>query len=185
MGTPKQLLPLGGQPLVYRVVKAALDSGLDKVVLVLGHAAGQIKEAISYLLNNPKLKIVENPHYEKGMSSSLKAGLKVVEKDFDHVMVILGDMPHIDAPLIDLLLDKYLSSECDLGAVRIGGRRSHPAIFSRKLYAGLYSAQGEAGGRRLFELHGRRACFVDPGPSYRYMDMDTPEDYEKLKKLFE
>ena len=182
MGTPKQLLPVAGQPLIYRVVKAALRSRLDKVVLVLGHEARKIKDSISELIRHPKLEIVENPSYKDGMSTSIKAGLKVIENDFAHMMVILADMPHIDTPLIDQLLKVYLDSGCYLGAVKIGGRRSHPVIFSRKLFPEFHALQGEMGGRRLFDLYEDKACFLDPGPSYIHTDIDTPEDYETYSR---
>ena len=75
MGRPKQLLPLQGQTLLGRVLNNALESDLNRIFLVLGHQAQMIKNALGKLLRHRRLKIVDNRDYNKGISSSIIAGL--------------------------------------------------------------------------------------------------------------
>ena len=93
MGKTKQLLPLGGKTLVERVLIEALTSQLDKVVLVLGYQAGDIRKVITPPFPQPKLSIIENRQFKEGISSSIIAGLSEIENTHDHVMILLGYMP--------------------------------------------------------------------------------------------
>jgi molybdenum cofactor cytidylyltransferase len=177
MGKPKQLLPVQGTTLLERVITEALNSLLNKVFLILGYRAEEIKNALSGVLLNKKLKIIENKAYAQGISTSIIAGVSEVADTYDHVMLLLADMPCINARLIDLLLRRYLDSHLPLGAIQIKSKRSHPVIFSRRLYPELMELRGDVGGRALFRKYRDQACLVDPGFSYDDSDIDTPEDY--------
>ncbi len=177
MGKPKQLLPVQGQTLLGRLIDETLKSDLVKVILVLGHEAEAIRSALKEKLNNPKLKVIENRLYKQGISTSIITGLKEAEKNSDHVMILLADMPHIDSRLINLLLHRYLDSKLPLGAVEIKGKRSHPVIFGRTLYHELHQLKGDVGARELFQKHGSQVCLVEPEGFYDDRDIDTLEDY--------
>ena len=177
MGTAKQLLPVEGQTLLGRVLNEALDSDLDKVILVLGHKAEEIIKALGQILTHPKLKVIQNRQYKKGISTSIIAGLSQVEASHDHVMIFLGDMPSITSNLINLLLSTFLVSQKPLGAIRLKGKRSHPVIFSRTLYHELHALKGDVGAKALFQKYSDRVCLVEPEESYDNRDIDTKEDY--------
>ena len=178
MGRTKQLLPMnGGTNLLEMILGETLKSDLNKVCLVLGHKAEEIRSALGQRLQHPKLGIVWNRQYELGLSSSIISGLSQVEKAYDHVMIILADMPHIDARLINLLLRRYQDSNLPMGAIRINKRRSHPVIFSRKMYHELHDLRGDVGARDLLQKYMDKVCLVDPEEFYGDIDIDTPEDY--------
>jgi molybdenum cofactor cytidylyltransferase len=180
MGRPKQLLPLGQTSLLDHVLKQAISSDLDRVVLILGHKAGEIREGLKTPLDHPKLTILENTEYQKGISSSLLCGLREVEDRYDHVMVILGDMPYVTSDLINLLLRQYLASGLALGAVQTKQGRSHPVILGRRFYPDLHRLQGDVGARDLFALFPEDLCLVEPREAHHDTDIDTPEDYEAI-----
>ena len=177
MGKPKQLLPIRGQTLLGRLIDEALKSDLDSVILVLGHEAEAIRSSLKKKLDHPKLEVIENRIYKKGISTSIIAGLREADKSSDQVMILLADMPHIDSRLINLLLHRYLDSNLPLGAVEIRGKRSHPVIFNRTLYPQLYRLTGDRGARELFRQFRDRVCLVEPSGSYNDKDIDTWEDY--------
>ncbi|MBW2022033.1 MAG: nucleotidyltransferase family protein [Deltaproteobacteria bacterium] len=182
MGRPKQLLAIKGRPLICRVVEMSLASLLDKTVVVLGHQAQRVKEALEGHGLTSKVIIVENEHYKRGMGTSIRAGLTAVKDTIDHVMIILADMAHIDSNLINILLTNYLDSGKDLGAVKIQGRRSHPVVFSKRYFQELLGLDSDKGGRQIFAAHEQSALMVDAGAAYREIDLDTPEDYEEFRK---
>ena len=182
MGKPKQLLPINGGTLLGHVLDETLKSNLDKVILILGYHSDKIKEVMGQSLQHPKLKVIENREYNKGISSSIIIGLLEIEQDHDHVMILLGDMPHIDSNLINLLIDKYLESNLPIGAIKIKAKRSHPVIFSRKMYHELLKLRGDVGARNLFIKYRDQVFLVEPDTFYDDNDIDTPEDYMKLGK---
>ena len=185
MGEPKQLLTLDGQTLLDRILGQAFDSDLDRVILVLGHQAQGIMRELKIDLHYPKLKIIENRNYRDGISSSIITGLSAIEDEFDHAMVILADMPRITANLINHLLHRYLVSSLPLGAIKIKNRRSHPVIFSRRLYPELHQFRGDVGARDLFQKYADQVCLVEPEQEYNDTDIDSPEDYFRFKRSLE
>ncbi len=171
------MLPVDGKPLVAHVLEAALDSRLDSVALVLGHRAQEIRKALGDTIRVPKLRVIENRAYRQGISTSIAAGLAETADSYDHVMILLADMPYITAGLIDQLISEYLASGAALGAVSIKGRRAHPVIFGRALYDDLRKLKGDVGARELFSIYEGRVCLVEVGDSFNDRDIDTPEDY--------
>ena len=183
MGKPKQLLPVNGGTLLGHVLNETLKSNLDKIILTLGHHADKIKEVLGQNLQHPKLKVIENKQYKEGISSSIIAGLSEVEESHDHVMILLADIPHINADLINHLLIRYLESRLPLGAIKIKAKRSHPVIFNRRMYHELHKLRGDVGARNLFIKYSDRVCLVEPDTFYEDSDIDTPKDYLKFNKL--
>jgi len=182
MGIPKQLLPAGDTLLLERVLAQALRSKLDLVVLVLGFKAHEIRGKIRSGSLQSNLKIVENTDYKLGISSSIIAGLSHVEKNYAHVMILLGDMPYITSGVINRLVSGYLESGLPLGALKVRRKRSHPVIIGRPFFPALHRLTGDQGARDLFVSHKDQVCLVDPGEDYDDMDIDTYEDYLKFKK---
>lgn len=180
MGKPKQLLPAGGSNLLDRILDQALRSELASVTLVLGFQASKIWGGLHTPTRSKKLNIIENLRYEEGISSSIIAGLAEVEDRFDHVMIMLADMPHVTSNLIDLLLKKYGHAGLPLGAVVRKGRRTHPVIIHRTYYEELRGLRGDKGARDLFQKHADKVCLVEPPEAYDDMDIDTPEDYQRF-----
>jgi len=185
MGIPKQLLPAGDTLLLERVLAQALRSKLDLVVLVLGFKAREIRGKIRSGSLQSNLKIVENTDFKLGISSSIVAGLSHVEKNYAHVMILLGDMPYITSGVINRLVSGYLESGLPLGALKVRGKRSHPVIIGRPFFPALHRLTGDQGARDLFVSHKDQICLVYPGEDYDDMDIDTYEDYLKFKRPLE
>lgn len=185
MGTPKQLLPAGDTLLIERVLGQALQSNLDRVVLVLGFMAREIRERIRFGKESSRLEIAENSGYEQGISSSILFGLSRVEKKYDHVMILLGDMPFISSEVINRLMSAYLESGLPLGALTVRGKRSHPVIIGRPFFPALHRLTGDQGARELFVKHGDQVCLVNPGEDYDDSDIDTYEDYLEFQRTLE
>ena len=181
MGTPKQLLPIQGGTILGQVLNEVLNSDLDKVILVLGHKAKDIMKVLGPILTHPKLKVIQNKHYNEGISTSIIAGLSQVEGSYGHVMILLGDMPSITSNLINLLVHGFLASHQPIGAINLKGKRSHPVMFSCTLYHELSALKGDVGAKALFQKYKDRVCLVEPEESYDNRDIDTREDYLEFK----
>ncbi len=182
MERPKQLLTVGEQTLLDRILSHTLDSLLDHVVLVLGSNAQRIRKGLKTNLRHPRLKVIVNKQYRDGISSSIIASLAEVEHAYDHVMIILADMPGITSSIINDLLYHYLSSGLQLGAIKMKNRRSHPVIIGRRFYENLHQLKGDVGARDLFITYADHVCLVEPQNHYDDIDIDTFEDYLKFKR---
>lgn len=174
-------MTVGEHYLVDLVLSEILDSKLDLIVLVLGHLAGEIERAMETDINHPKLRIVENKDYMDGISTSIVAGLSEVEEEYDHVMIILADMPHIKPGIINFLIHQTFASGLPLAAIQIKGRRSHPVVIGRPFYDDVHQLLGDEGARDLFRRYPEKVCLVEPEEEYNDADIDTPEDFRALQ----
>jgi len=173
MGAPKQLLEMGGKPLVARAVDAALDSMARPVVVVLGSDSGRVLAPIK----DRRIVAVNNPEWATGLSSSIRVGMAALlaaEPSLDAVLVAPCDQPALSAEVILRLAGAHRSGG-RIAAARYGGRNGAPAIFGREHFAALAALCGDEGARRLLNADPAKVSAVEL-PELG-ADIDTPEDY--------
>jgi CTP:molybdopterin cytidylyltransferase MocA len=177
MGSPKQLLPIAGRPLLELVVARTCASALDEVLVVLGANAEEIEDRV-YL---GRAGVVRNPDHAAGMSSSLRAGLAALAPDVDRAMVILGDQPDISPELLDELLALQVRSALPAAALSFDGLLHPPVVLERGLWGDLQSLEGDVGCRALIRARPELVAALPTNGSSRHpVDVDTPEDYRRL-----
>lgn len=184
-GQPKQLLRLKDKYLIEWVLDAALNSRLSRIVLVLGYAHQKILQALAEKTQHSKLHIEVNPHYKKGQSHSLRIGLTAVKDDFPAVIFLLGDQPMLNSAIINTLLERFWSADNDICVPTYRGRRKNPAMFSRRFYNHLMDIKGDTGARQLIDDNPDRVLTVEMDNPLCFVDIDTRQDFENLKKKLE
>ena len=183
LGQPKQLLRLSGRCLIEWVLEAALNARLKRIILVLGYAHQKIQQVLGKKLHHPKLQIEINPHYKDGQSSSLQLGLSCVRDTYPAVMFLLADQPLVDAAILDFLLEQFWSTDKYICVPTSSGRIGNPCIFSYHFYPQIMRISGDIGGRRIIRANPEHVQKVQIQNPHFFLDVDTPEDLEKIKKL--
>jgi len=184
-GEPKQLLQLKDKCLLEWVLDAALNSELNRIVLVLGYAHQKILQALGEKSQHSKLSIEINPQFKKGQSHSLRAGLSKVKNDFAAVMFLLGDQPMLNSATINILLEKFWSAEKDVCVPFYRGKRKTPVIFGRRFYTRLMGIKGDRGARQLIDKNPDKVLTVELDNPLCFFDIDTQQDFENLKRELE
>lgn len=182
MGKPKLMLEIDGIPIVARVMRAALDSRLHRVVLVCGHDAKDVEQILGDLCFHARLSRTINHHPELGMSSSLCIGMGKIPREALGAMIILADQPWLSSENIDRLLDVFREDSERIVVPAVKGRKTTPVIFPRRFFRELSQVTGDIGGRGVLTQHRKSVVLVEMGALYDDSDMDTAEDYRKLKK---
>ncbi|MCA9795342.1 MAG: nucleotidyltransferase family protein [Candidatus Eremiobacteraeota bacterium] len=164
MGELKQLLPWRGRTLIECSLAPYLELGLPLVVVL-----GCEHRRIAPVLKDLPLEVVVHPEWSRGMGSTLAAGVKSLGPQVERVFIGLADMPDITPALLKALMKVQAPTVCPIHA----GRRGHPVLFERTLFAELARLDGDRGARHLLS---------DPAlvawPSAECLkDLDTPEDY--------
>ena len=180
LGRPKQLLPLGGRPLLAHTLGNALASGLDEVVLVLGHEAAAVRRALDASLGPTRARIVVNPRYAEGQATSVVAGLDAVAADAVAVLFLLGDQPTVAPETIDALLAAFRTHSAPIVAPTYGGTIGNPVLFSRDLFPDLRGLTGDEGARGVVRHRPGDVHRVETGLPSPPPDVDTDEDYRAL-----
>jgi molybdenum cofactor cytidylyltransferase len=175
LGRPKQTLPFGGTTLLGHVIASAEASRLARVVVVVGGAEADVRAVLA----PARATVVTNTRYGTGCASSLLAGLDAAG-DTDAAMLLLGDMPGVDAVVIDTVLGQWTATRSWAAVTEYTDRIGHPFVFS----AGAFPT--------LRRLHGDKAVWkiVDDDPDGRVAhlpverpcprDVDTWDDYRAL-----
>ena len=177
MGHPKQLLDWNGRPLVRAAAEVALAARLDPLLVVVGGAQTAVADALAGL----PLQMIANPDYAHGQSTSLRAGIAALGQDADAVVVLLGDQPFVTAAIVEQLVAEWRTSRAVIVAPTYVGQRGNPVLFARAVFPELLAVQGDQGARAVLAAERARVrlvAFDDPRP---LADIDTPEDYERLR----
>lgn len=175
MGENKLLLPVGGEPLVRRAVRAGLEAGLDPVLVVLGPDEDLVRGALQGLRCAP----VVNPRHALGMSTSLDAGIAAVPREAVAAVVLLADMPFVDGATIRALVASHAEG-ARLATARYGGVPAPPTIYDRALFPELRGGEGEGRGREVVRRHAGEVAFVDL-PASALRDVDDAADLERAR----
>jgi molybdenum cofactor cytidylyltransferase len=180
MGGPNKLLAeLGGKTLVRIVAEQALASKATSVIVVTGHQAEQVEKALRGL----NVTFVHNADFAEGLASSVKAGVAAVPQNADGAVICLGDMPLIDAHLIDRLIEAFAPDSGNLIAVPVSdSRRGNPVLWSRRFFNELMTLDGDIGARHLIAKHGEAVAEVPVDGHAAFLDIDTPQALEAAQR---
>lgn len=178
MGCPKQLVRIGGDLLLSRVLKMAIASDLERVVLVLGHRERTIQAALGDEQAHPKVRIVINDRYREGMSTSLQAGLVSVRECCPAIMVLLADQPFVDTAVVNLLLRSFHHSGKGICVPVHGGRRGLPVCFRHPFYDAIMQISGDKGARDIIRDHPGQVLQVNIDNPDCFYDIDTEDDLD-------
>jgi molybdenum cofactor cytidylyltransferase len=176
-GSQKLLLEFDGKPMVRHAVESASEGGCHQVVVV--YSADDVRKAVE-----GDAELIHNPQAKTGMASSLQAGLRAMRPEIAGAAVLLGDQPLVGSRTIAALLRSWRreGSRPAVAVTQGQGEWSPPVVLSRELWPDLYALKGDAGARQILQGHPELLDTV-PAPG-RPDDIDTPEDYAKIVRLF-
>ncbi|MGZ6367885.1 MAG: molybdenum cofactor cytidylyltransferase [Ktedonobacteraceae bacterium] len=190
-GRQKLLLPLDDRPVLAHVIDASLQSQALPIIVVLGHQSDQVRLHLKQYTNDERLTLVENVHYQEGMSSSLRTGIQSLlvndyrnkynySNQIDSALIILGDQPLLTPKIIDALITTYRSTGKAIVAPLYKGKRGSPVLFDKSLFSELIEVTGDEGGRTVLERHRDEVELLEIGDSVANYDVDTWEAYQQV-----
>jgi CTP:molybdopterin cytidylyltransferase MocA len=171
-GGPKALVEYDGRLLVDRAAGTLHEAGCGPVVVVLGAAAARIRETARLA----GVTVVQNPEWDTGMASSLRAGLAALAgTGAPAAVVLLVDMPGVTAEAVRRVA--RLAAPGVLAMAGYGDRRGHPVLLGREHWAGVAaSAVGDSGARDYLRAHASEVRVMPCGDVADDRDLDFPEN---------
>ena len=173
MGPVNKLLAVvDGVPMLARVVGEALESRACVVHVVTGFERTRVEETLA----GRDVRLVYNPGFERGISTSIAAGLSSLPADVEGALVCLGDMPAVSAGILDRIIaafDPGRGAEVCVPTCR--GKRGNPVLWSRRFFAEIRHIRGDAGARHLIGEHSEVVREVPIDDASILMDVDSPE----------
>jgi molybdenum cofactor cytidylyltransferase len=183
MGGPNKLLEqISGKPLVRIAAEEALASRARPVVVVSGHERARLEAALAGL----PVRLVHNPDYAQGLSTSVKAGLAALPPEAEAAIVCLGDMPQVTSALIDRLIAAFDPERNALVVLpTFNGKRGNPVLWSRRFFPELMALEGDVGARHLIGAYPEVVIEVPVENAAAMIDIDTPDALRAAKAEME
>jgi molybdenum cofactor cytidylyltransferase len=176
MGQPKQLLPLGGVPLLQHVVDRAATCGTGEAVVILGHQAAAVAEGLDL---PPGVRMVINADHAAGQATSLRCGIMAVRAGTEAVLVLLGDQPGVRDDAIAAVVDAWVAGAGPVVRAVYMGRPGHPVLLGRPVWGDLARLVGDHGARELIQARPNLVHQVEVGGDPPE-DVDTPDDFRRM-----
>lgn len=174
-----------GIPMIATTVRRIQAGRAERVIVVLGHRADEIRHAIqSHALSGrsaPSFVIASD--HERGLSATLRAGIVEAQADgAAGALICLGDMPLIPTALLDRMIAAHQAHHPPAVVVTHGGRRGNPVLWDRRMFPSLLGLTGDEGARGLLRQHERDLLRLPAGEEI-HLDFDTPDRLEQFSRL--
>jgi molybdenum cofactor cytidylyltransferase len=176
MGQSKQLLKVDEETLLHRAVKTALDTEVDSVLVVLGSD----HEKHRLVLQDQPVDYVVNPHWKKGIGSSIKTGLSKLmaeKKSPDTILIMVCDQPYVTSDHLHKMIEVANHSKKEIIASRYADTAGTPALFINSAFDHLLNLGDGEGARKIIN-QSQSIAFVEL--QHGEIDLDTPEDYNSF-----
>jgi molybdenum cofactor cytidylyltransferase len=187
-GRPKQLLQFRGETLIHRAVRAATEAGCDPVIVVVGAISDTIRSEVairesriafpSALGDGARAAVVENEEWQNGVGTSIRRGLEQLPTSVEAVVLIAFDQPFVDASVVAELIAAQEKTRKPMVASSYANTLGVPALFDRSCFADLLALPADSGAKTLMTTRPNDVAAVafERGA----IDIDTPEDFERL-----
>ena len=176
----KLLLPLWGKAIFNHTLESILKSRVKEVIVVTGYQSEAIDQLIKK--NDYRVKIVHNPDFQSGMTSSIQRGIKAVDPKSEGFMICLADMPlllpsHYDQ-VIKAFKEAFVKDPQTIVVPSLDGRRGNPAIFSKVYREDILHHSKQNGCKEVIEQHAVHRFKIEVETGIEMLDIDVKEDYE-------
>ena len=181
MGSPKALLPYQGRVFLEHLLEVSVHPRVGVRRVVLGAHAQPIAKAVELQPD----EIVINEDWEKGQLSSIQAALRSLPEGTDGILLCLIDHPLITAELVNDLIAQFYASRAPIVLPVYEGKRGHPVVFSKAVYAELENAPLELGARAVVWAHAKEVQEHATTEEGCVLNLNDPETLERVLRSME
>jgi molybdenum cofactor cytidylyltransferase len=177
MGQDKALLEYRGKTFLAAIIDHLREAQIREIAVVLGHHAELIQAAVDL----SGVRVVLNPDYKRGQTSSLQAGLAAWDAAGPRaVLLCLVDHPAVGPDVIRCILEYFRKFPAPVTIPVFRGKRGHPVLLGQELFAELMSLPPQEGANTVIRNYGARTKLVEVDGDSILADIDDPEAYRKL-----
>lgn len=178
MAIPKLLLPFREKTIIETVISNVIQSKAEEILVILGAESKKIEEKIK----NFPVKITKNPHYRRGMLSSVQWGYRNLAENIEAVLICLGDQPSISVTTIDKVIKSYKKTKKGIVIPVYKNERGHPVLIDIKYRSEVENLNPNIGLRQLIYNHPQDTLEVKVKSPSILRDIDDVDDYERELK---
>jgi molybdenum cofactor cytidylyltransferase len=177
MGQNKLLLGFKDKPLIAHAVDTLLASEIDEVIVVLGHEADKVQEK----LRGKQVRLIQNPDYREGLSTSVRAGVNAVSSQAAGIMVYLADQPLLEPADANRILRAFTHAK-EVGKSIVvpffDGQRGNPVLLDSLYREAILGVVGDVGCKGVIRRYPDQVFVVEMENDHVVRDVDNMEEYE-------
>lgn len=181
-GFPKPLLQINGRSFVEEICSVLRCTSVTDTVVVVGYEHEEVTNRVEL----DSADVVVNPDYERGMLSSIQAGVQHIDGGgFDALLLWPVDYPVVTADIVDRLVDDFRTDPApDIVVPTVQGDRGHPALFAASTFDRLMEAPHDQGARAVVYADDTTVTDVAVDDRRIHVDIDTPAEYWAAVKRY-
>ncbi len=185
MGVNKLLLPWGKKTVLERCLETLLRAKLKEVIVVLSDQSKEMRDRLekSSVLASKRVKMETNPDYRRGMSTSIRRGLRGLDPLSDGILIALGDQPFVRTKTVDALIRAFDQGKGEIVVPSYREKKGHPVIFHRRFKKELLNLRGDSGGRSILQKYPEIIRTVRVRAESVLKDIDTWGDYNRELRM--
>jgi len=177
MGQQKQLLPFNDRTIIEHCINSVIEAGISDVVVVLGTEGKEISKTIRAL----PVTVAVNDVPESDMAESVRVGLKTVMNDPTGILICLADHPLVRPETVKALLARHQANPASIIIPSFNRRRGHPTLFPKDIIQEIFDRNSL---RDVIAAHAGIIFYENTEDAGVVLDMDTPQDYERILRKF-
>ena len=163
-----------GKPLINHILFSLIKSKVNKIIIVLGFEHLKIK---TKLLKSKKINFVINKNYKKGMSSSIKTGLKKLPKNNKGFLIVLGDMPNVTKTTINKICSLITKSDKEIILPKFKNRTGNPIGFKQSMIKSIYKIKGDRGAKNIIKKNNKKIKFLNINSKSILVNLNTKRNF--------
>ena len=160
--------------LINYILSSLIKSKVNKIIIVLGFEHLKVKKK---LLKSKKIKFVINKNYKKGISSSIKTGLRSLSKRNKGFLIVQADMPNITKTTINKIILLINKSRKEIFLPRFKNRVGNPIGFKKSMIKNIYKIKGDRGAKDIIKKNSKKIKFVNIYSKSILTNFNTKKDF--------
>lgn len=176
MGQPKMMLPWGQSTVIGTVVTTLLGTGVHDIHIVTGGSHIELEKG----LKGFKINFIYNKDYSNGeMLTSIQVGLRGMGVNAKAALIVLGDQPQIESYIVQVIVDRYISTHHEIIVPSYNKRRGHPWLIEKSYWKEILELMPPHTLRDFLNMHNEVIDYVNVDTPSVIQDLDTQNDYSK------
>ncbi|HYZ72390.1 MAG TPA: nucleotidyltransferase family protein [Chthoniobacterales bacterium] len=190
MGRNKLLLSFRDKPLVVHAVETLLASKVDEIIVVLGHESEKVWEQLeayaggaSKWAEKGRVRLIKNPDYRDGLSTSVRAGVQAVSPEAGAIMIYLADQPLLEPGDVNRIIAGFAAAKEENKTIVVPffkGERGNPVILDATLRDSILGIVGDVGCKGVIKRYPEKVYAIEMENDHVVRDVDDVQAYERL-----
>jgi molybdenum cofactor cytidylyltransferase len=190
MGQNKLLLNFRSKPLIVHAVDTLLASEINEVIVVLGHETEKVRNQLERSIGlankavpGKPVRLVQNPHYQNGLSTSVRTGVEAVSRRANGIMIYLADQPLLVPEDLNRIVAGFAAAKEINKSIVVPffkGERGNPVILDASLHVAILGIVGDVGCKGVIKRYPEKVYAIEMDNDHVVRDVDDIEAYERL-----